>query len=520
MKLCYVLPRVACALSVFALAPSAAAGDDAATASVREQLDEDVTPIPVGMGSLFVPSLTEAALEPPVVVFYKGERVASGRTGERIVLPPGTYEVTAGDGDPDGHARTTIQVIAGVTTPVKPFFGAVRVQIVDDAAQPLKDTFIIVSADSKQSYGPYETSAEVGAARARTLLLPPGNYVIALGGKADTGEDSVAFSVVEGKLLRYRLVTDGDRLLRSEFADKEAIAERKLLRLRWVLGGTGTFTNSENQLSGYNGDSATVDAFSRLEAGIDNGRHLALFSLNINQAFIGLESQYGTDLPIFAVQNDTEAELLYTYRVAGIVGPYARGIARSSLFEDHYLPDRDVNIVTRNESGAVVKRGTASHGDRVRKFEAFAPLSVQEGAGLTISPIDNELVTVVARGGAALRQGFYNEGRYIESRSGDTINMIQLEDTSRFGGELTGIASLRLGRALSVESRFDSFIPRQQIFDGEELRPVFRWDNTLALRLTRAASVVYGFSLRRDELALKELQRTQGLSLRIQHVVF
>ena len=510
------------ATALLLLLPSAAVAETLAHAPVplREQLDEDMTPIPAGMGAVFVPSLTESVLEPAVVVLSRGERVASGRTGERIVLPPGSYEVVIGEGELSEQPRKAVKVVAGIGTTVRPFYGALRVQVVADSGDPVADSFSVRSADGTRRYGPFETDPAPKAPRARTLLLPAGNYVVVLGDGSGEGAGSVAMSVVAGEVIRYRLVTDGDQLLRSEFADRDAVAAEEMWRLRWVLGGSATLSSKKHQLSGFSGEAAQIDAFSRLEAGLDTGQHLALLTFNVNQAFLGLESENGSDMPLRALNNDTEAELLYTYRVAGIVGPYARGIARTALFTDHYLPDTDVSIVTRDEAGNVVEQRTAGHGDKVVTFGGLSPLSVQEGAGLSLTVLDTKTFTLIGRGGVAARQAFYRNGRYLESRSGTTVNMVRLDDNDRLGGEVTGLAGLRLGRAFTYEGRFDSFIPKEQIAEGEKLRPVFRFDNTLALRLTRAASVVYTFSLRRDELALEELQTSQGLALRLSHVVF
>ncbi len=95
--------------------------------SARDQLDVDVTPIPVGMGALMVQSLTDASLEPPVLVYLGDERVARGRTGERIVVPPGEYRVVVGHGPLDRRASTRVRVVEGMTVPTPPFVGAVRI---------------------------------------------------------------------------------------------------------------------------------------------------------------------------------------------------------------------------------------------------------------------------------------------------------------------------------------------------------------------------------------------------------
>jgi len=500
-------------------AAAAGQGPDARD-DVRDQLDEDVTPLPAGMGALFVPSLTDAALEPVVLVFSGPDRVAAGRTGERIVVPPGTYKVVVGQGPRAGRAAAEVKVLDGITAPVPAFFGALRVVLVNEDGHREPGTYVIATADGRDVYGPAEAPIGEEATNAMTWLLPPGSYTFALGKDPNSRRDAFAFRVTEGATVRYRIVLDDDHILRTEFGDTDFIERKGIWRLRWVLGGTATLSSQESQFTGLNGSSAQLGAFSRLEAGLDTGNHLALLRFNVDESFLGLDSAYGADVPLRSVVNEAEAELLYNYRMGGILGPYARGLARTSFFEDHYFPDQDVLMLTRSESGELVQRSEASVGDRVRLFQEFAPFTLQEGVGLGLTFVDTKSVSLMVRGGAAARQAMYRGGRFIQSRDGATINLVRLDDNDRIGGELTAIAAFRINDTFAYESRFDSFIPSEQVVDGKTFKPIFRWDNTVPLRLSRAASLVYTFSLRRDELAIDDLQTLQGLAVRFQHVLF
>ena len=519
-----LIRSVCTGLTCILFSAGAAAADkyDASDNSrVRDQLDEDVTPLPAGMGALFVPALTEASLEPVVLVLHGTDRVAAGRTGERIVLPPGTYKVMVGQGPRAGRALTEVKVLDGITTPVPAFFGALRVVLVNEDGHRERGTYVIASADGRDVYGPAQAPVgENAATSAATWLLPPGNYTFAMGKDPGTRRDAFAFQITEGDAVGYRVVLDEGHILRTEFGDTDFVERKGIWRLRWVLGGTATLSSQQNQFTGLNGSSVQLGALSRLEGGLDTGNHLALLRFNVDESFLGLDSAYGADVPLRSVVNEAEAELLYNYRLGGILGPYVRGLARTSFFEDQYFPDQDVVLLTRSESGELVSQGEASLNDRVNLFGAFAPLTFQEGVGLGLTFIDNEDVSLMVRGGVAARQAMYRDGRFIESRDGGTVNLVRLEDNERYGGELTAIAGFRLSDVFAYETRFDSFVPSGQIVDGDTVRPIFRWDNTVPLRLSRGASLVYTFSLRRDELAIDELQTLQGLAVRFQHVLF
>jgi hypothetical protein len=483
----------------------------------REQLDLDVTPVPAGMGALLVPSLTKQSQEPIILVFQGEDRVASGRTGERIVLPPGNYRVVVGHGPLDRRASRDVEVVEGVSTPVPPFFGAVRVQLVNEDAQPVAGEYVIKNTDTGQLFGPADAPGPDDPPP-RTWLLPPGQYSISLG---SNGERSSAFAVHSGGVLRFRVVTDdGDELIRTELADRDAFAEPSIWRLRWVLGGTGALSHRDDTATGFEGGALLIDGFTRFEGGVDTQNHLALITANATQSLVGLDSEHGADVPLRTLNSDAELELLYSLRISRIFGPYIRGIGRTSFFREQFVPATDVNAITRNEAGAIIGDEDYLANERIVTFSPLSPTSLQAGAGLGLTLVDNKIATLMVRGGPAARMAFYQEGRFVEGVSGRTVNLRRIDDREGFGGEATAVGGLRLGRYINYETRFDSFLPKEQIFDDEEFMPLFRWDNTVSLRLSTIASVVYSLSLRREEVVFENLQTAQHLALRLQYIVF
>lgn len=492
---------------------------DAFAETVEEQLTDDATTIPAGMGALLVPSLTTPEAEPTVIVLLDGERVASGRTGERIIVPAGKYTVVVGQGALSERARATVVVEEGITATPRAFFGAVRVQLVDDKGRPAADTYVLKSQDRGTVYGPVAMSSGDDAPKAATWILPPGRYVLALGSDPQAGSGSHAFVVPVAGVLRYRMVLDGGDVVRTELADEDYVYVPSMWRFRWTVGGTASLDSRNTQLTHEGREYLLVSLFSRMQAGIDKGPHLALVNFDVDQSFVGLDSDFGADIPFRTLNNEASLELIYTYRAARVVGPYARSIARTSFFENHYFPDTDIDIDTRDEAGNVVARTQAGLGDRVRLFKAFGPTVLQQGVGLSVSPVDNDIIDIGVRAGGAARQAFYRKGRYIEGRDGDTLNLVEVDDRKEFGGEGTAHIALRVTRTFSLSTEFDSFFPHE-IFTGDQKRFPFRWESTAALRLGRYATAAYTFQLRRDEVVVKELQMTHGLGVTLQASLF
>lgn len=509
---------VAIGLATTLIAPAARAEKRGDKISVEDQLEQDLTPLPAGMGAIFVPSLTSSSQEPPVIVERMGERIASGPTGGRVVVPPGTYRVLIGLGDEEGKAAVEVRVVEGKTQVVKPFFGAVRINLVSSAGEAVAGDYLITTADRRRSYGPVSMEKGAKARPQSSWLLPPGRYLVVYGRNPDAKENSFAFTVAAGETARYRLVIDGDRVVRSEFGDDPVRDTEKIWRLRWVIGGSGSLTRNQNTFTGVQGQWLYGNAFSRFEAGIDTLQHLALLRLNVDQTFLGVKDEFGDQKPIRPYTNEVEGELLYNFRVAGAIGPYARGLVRTSLLGSSYIPDRDVTVVTRDLDGRTLGTEQAVGGGKVTTFDALAPLQLQEGAGAALTILDRDAATLMVRAGVAARQAYYSNGRYPIGRDGNVVDMLQLGDNRRFGGELTAIAGLRISQIVSVETRFDSFIPSSQF--GETIKPIFRWDTTATARLGQLVSLVYTYSLRRDEIGIPSLQHVESLALRFNHALF
>ncbi|MEM1033574.1 MAG: hypothetical protein AAF928_21455 [Myxococcota bacterium] len=518
---CLALGAALLGLGVMPQASRADTTSSVRAASAAEQSTVDVTPIPRGQGAILVPALSEGRLEPPVRVYADDTLVAEGRTGTRIVTPPGRYEVVVGVGAPAGRPRATVEVAAGQTAAVEAFFGAVRVQVVDASQTPRARTYVIQSIDRQTVYGPVTTAPSEDGPPPQTWLLPPGRYRLVLGSNPRATEGAVSFSLHARELLRYRLVADGNDLLRADLADDDVTVEKKDLRLRWVVGGSLAFDSRNTQLLQEGREFLIGSLFNQLEVGFDRGPNLLLFSLDANQTVAWLDSEFGADIPIRNLDSRAEAELLYVARLGRIFGPYARAKATTSYLEQHYIPGQDVLIDTFDEDGNLVDETEASAFDRVRLFEAGRPVVLQQGVGVSVTPVDGEVFDFGFRVGGSARQAFYDDGRFIDDQVGARLSLIRVDDRREFGAEATASVGLRIGRYVDLESEFDSFYPTD-LFRGdiEGDRFPFRWQSRVNLGVSEYVSTTYGFLLARDEVVVDQLQYVHNVSLTLQARVF
>jgi len=130
------LRRLGSALTMVTVALAGAAAiastpDLPEVADTQTQLALDLTPVPSGMGAIFVPSATRPELEPQVHIYAGDERVATAAIGRRIAVPPGRYTVIVGQGPMPWRPRTEIEVEAGQTTVTPDFFATLRVLAID-----------------------------------------------------------------------------------------------------------------------------------------------------------------------------------------------------------------------------------------------------------------------------------------------------------------------------------------------------------------------------------------------------
>lgn len=87
-----------------------AADGHAQAPDAEAQLILDTTTVPVGMGALFVPSITSQ--EASFTVALDGGRVSLGKSGTRVVLPPGRYDIALNIGKSAAAPRATVDVKA------------------------------------------------------------------------------------------------------------------------------------------------------------------------------------------------------------------------------------------------------------------------------------------------------------------------------------------------------------------------------------------------------------------------
>jgi hypothetical protein len=494
--------------------------------SPTDQLALDPTPLSDGAGAIFVPSRSRPELEPHVRVLRGDEVVARGPTGRRLVVPAGHYRVLLGQGPEGWRATQSVLVRSGETIVADGFFGSLRVTAVDDEGTPAVVSYVIVSADGHRVYGPADTSADAAYEATRTWLLRPDSYRIVPGSDPDGVTGSVATIVSADHRARVRLLVDSTGIaVGSEPGDLEPARSSSAWRLRWLVGGNGALGQSRGQLNGHSGDAARLDVFTDLRVRFDRDEHLLSFGLFLEQSWVGFTRGFGRDVPFQKLDDRLRSDLEYVYRLARIVGPYARVSLRTAMLPNAVVADGDYTVVTTATDGTQ-RTSELADGESMDLMPAFAPLIVQESVGISLTLWDTRVFGAGLRTGAAGRQTFYHGGgRLVTGTDGEdgeqTVRLQVLDDSLHWGAEASAWLRLRVSEWVNVRSQVQLFVPLDvAVARDRTFRVVFHWTGDVSLRLAEWASLVYSVTLHRDDVAIAALQFRHSLTLRFQYAIF
>lgn len=490
--------------------------------TAAEQLAVDGVTIPPGWGAVFVPSMSRSELEPHVRVLLGEEVVARGPTGTRLPVPAGRYRVAVGQGPLSWRAARTVDVTSEKTAVLSGFVGSLRVTAVDGEGLPRDVSYIVVSADGHRVYGPESTHSGVDYGGTRTWLLAPGTYRIVPGSDPERVRGTTTIAIAADNRVRVRLVVDDtERVIGSEPGDYDAVMRDQTWQVDWLVGGNLAFGHGQRQLNSYSGLSLSLEAFSDLGVVYDSGPHRASLSLGIAQRWVWFEPSHGKGIPLQKLDDSLDVELLYNLRAARAVGPYVRASARTSMLPKVFVADGAYDVEITDADGAKTFQ-VLGPDDTLELMPHFAPLVLQQGAGVAFTVHDDRVFGFGIRAGIAARQLLYGDGgRYVRDEDAGRLFVDTLSDDLDWGPEVGGWLRLRLGGWFMIRSDVDAFLGLDGTTgSGGEIKPVYAWTSTVSIHLAEWASLVYRVAVHLDDAALDELQYRQTLNLRLQYAIF
>lgn len=501
----------------------------------EQQLSLDETPIPVGMGAVFVPSITGPEYEPPVTL-VGGDDVRSLPLGERVLVPPGQYVVVVSAGTPDQGVAVSIDVVEGETALVPVKWGALRVEVTDDHRIPHRGTYEIIRADTREPVGTGFGADTLQGEILQTWLLAPGLYRIALPGRSSRVlRDFATVDVPEAGFVRFRLVQDPDTqafegagvLLPEEFAASANEGRRWFRSL--VVGADGELVQSENVAGAANQRQWSVSGYLDAQVAWTKRPHRFASLLQVQEG-VSRIVQNGESLPLLKGTDLVRGDALYTWSRKGSTGPYGRWSVASNALPTEVLAATDTTFQVHELDGSTSTTLVPAN-ETFRLAEAGYPTLLREGVGINTSFLrKRRSINFNYRLGYGMRQSLYDGTLSIDDDPDtDQIEYNAVDSFYEEGIESTVVASVRLPGWVVYSTDVELFADFHSFTEPWERTDSWRipyppwalsWRNTLSLRITRNLSLNYYLNIDLEPQVLDKPQWEQRLLLRTSWSLF
>jgi hypothetical protein len=476
--------------------------------TVQQQLDRDTTLVPYGKGSLFVPAITNGFDEPPVSVWLGDRRVAEGKTGTRVVLHPGTYEVKLGSGPSEGERMSAqVAVREAQTAIVPPSWAAMQVHVIDEQYGSVRASYEIIRMDDRAYVGLGFGTDEQAGEPVSTWILRPGLYkIIRVGETYRARRDFFTVRVEGGKLTHFNLVVSRDT---GDFVGGGEVPETELFRPRGdfygslVVGGDVSFGQRSNVLGLPDGVSYSLRAFAdgRLKFTLFGSPLVFLLQLEQGQT-------KAPNLPFQKTNDRLKLDGLYVLQLEPWIGPYARVGAETNLVPGDLAFADPTDVALFDVDGARRDRAQVTE---LRLSPSFGLSQLKEGVGIHIRVFKSIFGEATARTGFGARHRLARD--LFEPRDDlgtPTVQeFYQVGSTNQIGVEATVLGAARITRWVLLNLELDTLVP----FEGVA-KTILELEASVALKLTNFISINYVARIRRDPFLLTETTVQQDVRLR------
>lgn len=514
----YAVPVAVFGLLLFFVASASGQGLDPiyqpTALAPQQQLAQDDTPVPAGQGAIFVPALSDGEDEPEAIVLRGNDEIASGLTGQRIVVAPGAYTVRVGSGPIQQAVEVPVQVTAGQTAMVAVGWGGLKIDVVDENNIPHRGSFELIQVSTLQPYTVGFGADTLVGERLRTLIVPPGLYrIVRPGADFRTRTDFATVFVPAGGMVHYKLVLNPitGQLRGAGIVTPQEVGvvtgaspwtRRFAIAVGVPLASTHNVVGATNQTSV--GADLTFDSYVTYNRDQNYGNIV----FEIEEGFLRIKPESTNALPVQKTRDRVRLDTMYTRFLNPRVGPYGRFGLLTNVFESNVLVTEDTSVVKNFLDGSQTTIPVPANGD-FNIGKSFAPTLLREGAGANFRLLRGRQAFLDWRGGVGARQNRFN-GAFVltDNTTPGTVIYDQVASFNQEGLETTVVGTVTLGRLL-VNTNFDLFGDFDDF--GE---PTVDWRNTFSWRLTGNLSVDYNIDLLRLPQVTTDAQVTQNLLFR------
>ena len=478
-----------------------------------QQLKADTTPVPSGMGAVFVPAMSNGIDEPETLVYQGSQRVASGLNGTRIILAPGDYVLRIGSGPLDQMMSVPVSVTAGNTTLVPVVWSGIMIEVVDRNNVPHRGSYELIQVSDRQPYTVGFGADTLLGERIRTILLAPGLYrIVRPGANYRARTDFSTVDVPAASMVYFKLVLDPDdgRLLGGGVVPPEemgVVSEGSAWTRRITVGLGLPIASTDNVVGATNQTSIGADMTFDTYVIYNKNKNYWATIFEIEQGFVRIDPQDTEALPVQKTIDRVRFDTIYTRFWSPFVGPYVRFGLLTNFFESNVLVT-EPTVVTKRFLDGTTTADLLSANEDFKVGGPFAPVLLREGAGFNFRLIRARVSSLDWRVGLGFRQSRFR-GAFVQDSAGpNVLAYSEVESFNETGLETTIVGTVRLGR-LMLNTNLDLF------GDFDELEePTIDWRNTFSWRLTGDLSLDYRIDLLRQPQVTTDTQTTQSLQFR------
>lgn len=479
--------------------------------SISDQMSRDATLLTLGKGAVFLPTFTEGRLEPEVAVFdAKGNPVADGHSGSRILLDSGSYRIQFGSGSAGRTIRRRVRVSEGQTTIVQPDWGGLTVETLSPDGEYLEAAYELISMGDWLNYGKGYGMKEERLQDTRTWILQPGMYRLSKAGESyNSLENFITLQINPGELHAVELIFDpatGNLIA----GGSKTLQTRQRGGRSWTYGARAGGNLALVKVVDETDESRESILFAtdlRLRAKFDNIRYFGLSEFFLENSFVKEDNR-----SLSASTDQLQFRTTWVRRLNQYVGPYVRGQVTTHLFPIHPTADTVYRVQTSPNPDSPGKLVIDTLGQELRSdFEiepSFYPLRLAEGAGANLEVLATYPAEITTQIGVAARQKI-SRGDYL-ARSANTFE--RSESDNEIGVEALLNARFRLGTQLTLDLRTEIFAPNADFGDTR----LDDLEADLRFYLSRNLELGYLFRIRETlEQVANRYPSSHSISLRL-----
>lgn len=432
---------------------------------------------------------------------------AVGEYNVPLLLEPGRYRVITGYNE---DVKSTVDVFPRMRSVFDRTWSELRVRILDDSQTRVRMIYDLW-VQNEDDYGYTKVGSDISLGEdehgieERLWILPPGNYMLTLGGNSwSTLRDFATVSLIEGDSPVLTVIVNTAAGASNLLIGAGVLADELGVGLvKFHKGAIHANLNiSSNNEVDEKDPSFTLNLAGQFDNTIDHEFrpfHYSMRSIyDIGANFIK-DSDTRINKDNYSLKNTM---LLYPWkkekRFFNNLAFYGRADLNTH-FWDEYTHFSDIkNYIVYDYEGNEIER--ALNQDKIRTKIALYPLRLKEGTGLTYRIAFSPNTWVSLRSGYGWVQDINH--RSLSSATPKTIDGIiydvynEAENRDDRGIETTLIFSaVNILKFLSINSTFDALFP----FDDTGLMPSIENENRINFRIYRNISMDVSVNLLYDK---------------------